>query len=83
MNTIHATLTAGAPSYAADGSHGYLLTVTNGWRATGWIYTGDDGHTVYATVDRAPWQRVGTVASPAQLTPAWIADHADAILRRF
>lgn len=82
MNTS-ATIVAEAPTYAPDGSHGYFLTVTNGWRATGWIYTGDDGHTVYATIDRAPWRPVGTVTSPTELTAAWIAQHATTLLQAF
>lgn len=83
MNTTETSLTAEPPSYAPDGSRGYFLSATRGGRVTGWIHVGDDGSTVFATIDRAPWWRVGTVASPAELTPAWIAEHADAILRSF
>lgn len=83
MNTTEVTLTAEPPSYAPDGSHGYFLSVTRGSRVTGWIRVGDDSRTVYATLDRAAWQAVGTVAAPSELTPAWIAEHADAILRSF
>jgi hypothetical protein len=83
MNTTEVTLTATAPSYAPDGSQGYHLNVSRGSRVSGWIHVGDDSRTVYATIDRAPWQHVGTVASPAELTPAWIAEHAAAILRPF
>jgi hypothetical protein len=74
------TLTAELPDYAPDGSRGYCLTATRGWRMSGWIDVGTDGSTVYATIDRAPWRRVGTVASRAELTPAWIAEHAKPIL---
>ncbi len=83
MNTNGATLTATPPSYAPDGSRGYFLSVTRGGHVSGWIHAGDDGRTVYATIDRAPRRRVGSVASPAELTPAWVAEHADEILRSF
>jgi hypothetical protein len=79
--TATTAITATAPDYAPDGSRGYFLEVTRGWRVTGWIYA--EGHTVYATIDRAPWQHVGTVASPAELTPAWVAKHAEAIVKPF
>lgn len=79
----NATLTAEAPRYATDGSRGYYLSATNGhWVVDGWIYAEDDG-AVYATIDRARWQRVGTTASPTELTLAWIADHAGEILQPF
>lgn len=77
------TITATAPSYAPDGARGYSLTVAHGFRVTGWIRTGDDGSTVYATIDGAPWRSVGTVISPSALTPAWVAEHTDAILQPF
>jgi hypothetical protein len=83
MNATEVTLIAEPPTYAPDGSRGYFLYVTGGRRALGWIHIGDDSRTVYATIDRAPWQPVGTVVSPAELTPAWIAEHAAAILRPF
>ena len=87
MKTKQVTLTAVPPTYASDGSLGYLLKVTRngqpGGRVSGWIYVGDDGRTVYATLDQAPWCRVGTVGSPAELTPAWIARRTAAILRPF
>jgi hypothetical protein len=83
MNATNVTLTAVAPHYATDGSRGYFLYVTRGRRALGWIRVGDDNRTVYATLERAPWEPVGTVAAPAELTPTWIAEHADAILRPF
>lgn len=76
------TITAEAPSYAPDGSAGYLLTICNGYRLTGWIHVGDDGHTVYVSIDRESWRPVGTVTSPTELTPQWIAEHADAICSR-
>lgn len=77
--TAIATVSAEAPSYAADGSRGYTLTITDGPRhITGWIRIGDDGHTVYCTIDGAPWRPVGSVDNV--LTPAWVATHADAIL---
>ncbi|MGW4528893.1 hypothetical protein [Amycolatopsis sp. NPDC004378] len=83
MNNTEVTLTAEPPRYAPDGSRGYFLSVTGGRRITGWIRVGDDSRTVYATLDRAPWQAVATVADPAELTSAWIAEHADAIVRPF
>lgn len=79
----NATITAQAPNYALDGSRGYALDITRGWHATGWIRTSDDGHTVYATIAGAPWRSVGTVTTPAELTPAWIADNSHAILQSF
>ncbi|MFV8142267.1 hypothetical protein ACNQR7_32270 [Mycolicibacterium senegalense] len=83
MNTSGTTLTAQAPDYALDGSQGYLLAVSRGWRASGWIYVGDDGRTVRAAIDGAGWQQVGTVSTPSELTPDWVAEHAEAILRPF
>lgn len=74
------TVSAQAPSYAPDGSRGYILTIAAQTTTTGWIRVGDDGHTVYATVDHAPWKPVGTVATPADLSPAWVHDHTDHIL---
>ncbi|MCV7286004.1 hypothetical protein H7J87_11750 [Mycolicibacterium wolinskyi] len=84
----NATISAQAPSYAPDGSQGYCLTVTgerpaSGWTVSGWIHVGDDGRTVYASIDGAPSQSVGTVASPAELTIDWIDRHADEIQRPF
>lgn len=83
MNTNQVTLTAEAPSYAPDGSRGYFLSVTRRSTVSGWIKVENDGCAVYATLDSAPWQRVGTVSSPAELTPTWIAEHTAAILRPF
>ncbi|SLJ70478.1 hypothetical protein [Mycobacteroides abscessus] len=77
------TITATAPAYAPDGSHGYHLAVTAARRASGWIYVADNAHTVCATIDRAPWRNVGNVADPADLTPDWISKNTDAILRQF
>ncbi|SIC20043.1 hypothetical protein [Mycobacteroides abscessus] len=77
------TLAATAPSYAPDGSRGYHLAMTADGPASGWIYVADNGHAVYATIDRAPWRSVGNVAAPADLTPAWITENTDAILRQF
>lgn len=77
------TITATAPTYAPDGSHGYHLAVTANGRASGWIYVADNGHTVYATIDRAPWRSVGTVATPADLSPDWITENTGAILHQF
>lgn len=84
----NATIKAQAPSYAADGSQGYQLIVTGerpatGWTVSGWIRVGDNGRTVYASIDGAPSQPVGTVASPAELTIDWIDQHADEIQRPF
>lgn len=73
-------LVASPPSYAPDGSCGYHLTAG---RVSGWVKVGNDGRTVYATLDRAPWLSVGSVESAAELTPTWVTDHADAILARF
>jgi hypothetical protein len=78
-----AEVIAEPPSYAPDGSRGYFLAVTGRVRLTGWIRVGDDGRTLYSTIDRAPWRPVGTVTSPAELTPAWVTEHAAAILRPF
>lgn len=79
-----ATLTVEAPVDALDGSRRYLLRIVKGGgRVSGWIRVGDDGRSVYATIDRAAWQHVGTVAKPEELTPAWIAEHTEAILRPF
>ncbi|MGJ6127128.1 hypothetical protein QN239_31575 [Mycolicibacterium sp. Y3] len=74
-------ITAEAPSYAPDGSRGYILTIAGAAKLSGWIRVGDDGHTVLATVDHAPWKPVGTVDAPAELTPNWVKDHADSIIR--
>lgn len=82
MNSSGSKLTVEPPHYALDGSRGYFLYVTGMRRALGWIYAEDDG-TVYATLDRAPWQQVGTVAERAELSPSWIAEHRAAILRPF
>ncbi|OHU47325.1 hypothetical protein BKG82_27115 [Mycobacteroides chelonae] len=75
-------IAAEAPSYAPDGSRGYMLRVTdeNG-TVNGWIQVGDDGAAVYVSIDRAPWRQVGTVASRAELNLIWIAEHAEAILQ--
>lgn len=80
----NATITAQAPSYATDGSHGFFLEAptASGNRVTGWIRTGDDARTVYASIDGGSWRGVGVVDSPAELTTAWIAEHADTILGR-
>lgn len=83
MNATEVTLTVEPPRYALDGSSGYFLCVTGGRRALGWIRVEEDGRTVFATLNRAPWEAVGTVASPAELTPGWVAEHAAAILRPF
>ena len=77
--TKHA-ITAEAPSYAPDGSRGYILTITGESTVSGWIRVGDDGRTVYATVDHAPWKPVGSITTPTELTPSWVADHADNIV---
>lgn len=84
----NATITAQAPSYATDGSQGYELTVAGGrpatgWTVSGWIRVGDDGRTVYASIDGAGWRTVGMVASPADLTIEWIGQHTDEIQRQF
>ncbi|MFA4085250.1 hypothetical protein ONA92_26510 [Mycobacteroides salmoniphilum] len=76
-------ITATAPSYAPDGSRGYHLAVTDSWRASGWIYVADNGHTVYATIDHALSRSVGIVAARTDLTPVWISENADAILHQF
>lgn len=73
-------LVARPPVYAPDGSRGYFLTTG---RVSGWVKVGDDGRTVYATLDRAAWRSVGSVESAAELTREWVTDHADAILARF
>lgn len=83
MKAAGVTLTARAPEYARDGSQGYFLEARCPSRMTGWIHVAKDGRTVYATLDRTPWQNVGTVDSPAELTPAWITEHAAEILQTF
>jgi hypothetical protein len=83
VNPKGITLTARPPRHAPDRARGdFFLTLTGRVRASGWIYATDDG-TVYATIDRAPWQRVGRVTSRAALTPDWIARNAHYILCSF
>lgn len=82
MNATDVTLIAEPPHYALDGSRGYFLYVF-GRSTLGWIQVGDDNRTVYATLNRAPWEPVGTVAAPAELTPSWITEHAVEILQPF
>lgn len=84
----NATIRAQAPEYAGDGSQGYHLVVTGerpatSWTVSGWIRVGDDGRTVYASIDGAPSRPVGTVASPAELTIDWVEQHAEEIQRPF
>ena len=78
------TLTATPPLYALDGSHGYHLILKrhNAGPIHGWIQVGTDNRTIWATLGGDSWRRVGGVVSPGDLTPEWIADHSQMILRR-
>jgi hypothetical protein len=72
-NTIIAT----APDYAPEGSRGYHLETATGIH--GWANLGDDGRTVWATLNTEPYFVVGTVTDWTEFTPEWIAEHAEMI----